>query len=134
MAANTKTIYEVLPVNAAVTFVNADGTSKKSILTGQASANAAGTRVDSVMISSDDTANRDLAFYITIGGTDYYIGNVSVPLGSGYTTVIRVEGMNVLSPYLRYLALAPSAILKANMVVAVTAAKTVTVLAMGGDY
>jgi hypothetical protein len=130
MAANTSPIFELVVTDACKTIVNADSTNKVTIQT----AGADGARIDSLMISSDDTSAVNLAFYITISAVDYYIGNVLVPIGSGYTTVARVEGLTTLAPILGYLALAPNAILKANAVVAVTAAKVVTIVAMGGDY
>jgi hypothetical protein len=130
MAANTSPIFELVPTDACVTIVPADASTLKTVQT----AGSNGSRVDSIMISSNDTSAVNLAFYITLGGVDYYIGNVNVPIGAGYTTVTRVDGMTTLAPLLGYLALAPSAILKANAVATVTAAKTVTIVAMGGDY
>ena len=132
MAANTSPIFERLPSNGSPqTFTSADTTSKKTVWTADATN---GSRLDSIMVSTDDTSAVNLAFYITISSTDYYIGNVNVPIGSGYTTVARVEAMLTLSPYLGYLALAPSALLKCNCVATMTAAKTTTIVPMGGDY
>jgi len=130
MPANTTPIFELTPFNAGVTILPADTTTKKTIYT----AGANGGRVDSIMVSSDDTAAVNLAFHIYDGATDYYIGNVVVAIGSGYTTVARVEAMTTLAPLLGYLTLKNGYILKANAVVTVTSAKTVTIVAMGGDY
>jgi len=131
MAANTNPIFELTPVaGTPQTFVNADGTTLKTILT----AGSEGTRIDAIMISSNSTAAENLAFYITISGTDYYIGNVNIPIGAGYTTVIRVDGMTWLKPaYQNFFVLPASALLKCNAVVAITAGKTVTVVALGGN-
>lgn len=134
MAANTSPIFEAAVVVEGVSFTSADTTAKKSIVTGNAAGNNAGTRIDSIMCSTDDTTAVNLAFYISDGVTDWYIGNVNLPIGSGYTTVARVEGMSTLSPTLGYLVLPPSHVLKANCVATMTAAKTTTVVAMGGDY
>lgn len=132
MAANTQPIFEKLPSNfTPVTFTNSDASNKKTIVTADSTN---GSRVDSVMISTDDTTAVNLAFYITISGTDYYIGNVNVPIGSGFTTVVRVEAMTTLAPYLQYLALAPSALLKCNCVATMTSGKTCYVVPMGGDF
>lgn len=131
MAANTSPIFElVVTCGAPQTFASGDTTSKKSLLT----AGSNGTRIDSIMCSTDDTTAVNLAFYISISGTDYYIGNVNLPIGSGYTTVARVDAISTLSPTLGYLTLPASAILKANCVATMTAAKTTTVVAMGGDF
>lgn len=130
MAANTSPIFELAVVNGVITFASGDTTAKKTVAT----AGVNGARIDSIMCSTDDTATVNLAFYITISATDYYIGNVNLPIGSGYTTVGRVDAMATLAPTLGYLALAPSAILKANCVATMTAAKTTTVATVGGDY
>lgn len=131
MAANVNPLFELTPVNSGVIFENADGTGLKSIYT----AGANGGRIDGISICSNDTAAVNLAFYINDGASDLYIGNVNVPIGSGYTTVVKVDGLVNLRPYYQnFIALKAGYILKCNAVVAVTAAKTVTVVALGGDY
>jgi hypothetical protein len=131
MAANTSPIFELtVTVGSPQTFASGDTTTKKTVVT----AGASGTRLDSIMVSTDDTSAVNLAFYITSGGTDYYIGNVNVPIGSGYTTVARVDAITTLAPALGYLALPASALLKCNCVATMTAAKTTTVVPMGGDF
>jgi len=131
MAANTSPIFEdTVTVGTPQTFASGDTTSKKTIATGATD----GTRIDSIMCSTDDTSAVNLAFYIEVSGTDYYIGNVNLPIGSGYTTVARVEALTYLSPSLGYLVLPNGSDLKCNCVATMTAAKTTTVVAMGGDY
>jgi hypothetical protein len=131
MAANTNPIFELIPISEGHQLVNGDGTTLQTILT----AGAEGSRIDGIFISSDDTVDRNLAFYINNGATDFYIGNVAVPAGSGYTTVVRVDALATLKPaYLNFLVLHHAYLLKCGAVVAITAAKTVTVLAMGGDF
>lgn len=131
MAANTSPIFELTPINAGITIVNADSTNLKTILT----AGADGTRIDGILVSSNDTAAVNLAFYINDGVSDLYIGNVVVAIGSGYTTVVRVDALATLRPAsINALILGAGYVLKANAVVAVTAAKTVTIVAVGGDY
>lgn len=130
MPANTSPIFELTPTDKGVQFTSADTTSKKSIQTGGTN----GTRIDSIMCSTNDTTAVNLAFYINDGSTDFYIGNVNLPIGSGYTTVARVDAMATLAPLLGYLVLPSGYILKANCVATMTAAKTTDVVAMGGDY
>ena len=130
MAAGTSPIFEAAVKNAGVQFTSADTTAKKTIYTGAAN----GSRIDSIPCSTNDTVTVNLAFYITSGGTDYYIGNVNLPIGAGYTSVLRVDAVSTLSPLLGYLVLASGDILKTNCVAAMTAAKTTDVLAFGGDY
>jgi hypothetical protein len=130
MAQNTSPIFELTVTIKGVQFTSADTTTKKNIQTGGAN----GTRIDVIFCSTDDTTAVNLAFYISDGTTDFYIGNVNVPAGSGYTTVARVEAMAALSPVLGYLVLPSSYVLKANCVATMTAGKTTDVVAMGGDY
>lgn len=135
MAANTSPIFEyVLSLGTPQTFTSADTTTKKTVATGSSSGNNAGTRIDSIMVSTDDTVAVNLAFYVNVSSTDYYIGNVNIPIGSGYTTVARVDAISTLAPILGYLVLPPGVALKCNCVATMTAAKTTTVVPMGGDY
>jgi len=130
MAQNTSPIFELVPTEKGVSFASGDASTKKTIQTGGTN----GTRIDSIMCSTDDTAAVNLAFYINDGATDFYIGNVNLPIGSGYTTIARVEAMRTLAPTLGYLVLPASHLLKANCVATMTAAKITTIVAMGGDY
>jgi len=133
MAANTAPIFELVPIDKGVQFTSADTTTKKSIVTGGTN----GTRIDSIPCSTNDTTAVNLAFYINdVNGAnvDIYIGVVALAIGTGYTTVPRVDAITTLSPVLGYLTLPVGAILKAACVATMTAAKTTDVLAMGGDY
>lgn len=130
MAANTSPIFELTPTIKGVEFTSTDTTSKKNIQTGGSN----GSRVDSIMCSTNDTVAVNLAFYIYDGVTDFYIGNVNIPIGAGYTTVARVDGIYTLSPTLNYLTLPSGYILKANCVATMSSSKTTDVVAMGGDY
>ena len=131
MAAGTSPIFETTVKSPGVQFTSADTTTKKTLMT----AGAAGARIDRIGVCSNDTAAVNLAFSYSVGGTDYYIGNVLVPIGSGYTTVAIVDAIATLSPYLGYLTLEASALLKVNCVATMTAAKTVDIAVVcGGDY
>lgn len=132
MAANTTgPIWELVPaVFAPAQFTSADTTAKKTIATFATN----GSRVDSIMCSTNDTTTVNLAFYIATGGTDYYIGVVNLPIGSGYTTVDRVDAMIKLAPVLGYLAGPTGATIKVNCVATMTAGKTTDIVPMGGDY
>jgi hypothetical protein len=131
MAANTTPIFELTPQNVGTTFVNADSTNLKTLWT----AGLEGSRIDAISICSNDTGAVNLAFYIDDGVASYYIGNVNIPIGSGYTTVVKVDALQTLKPaYLSFLILKAGYTLKCNSVAAVTAAKTVTVVVIGGDF
>jgi len=130
MAAGTSPIFEAAVRDLGIQFTSADTTTKKSL----GSIGSNGTRIDSIMVSTNDTTAVNLAFYINDGSTDFYIGVVNVPIGSGYTTVARVEAIATLAPILGYLVLPTGYTLKAACVATMTAAKTTDVVAMGGDY
>lgn len=125
--------------NGVQTIVNADGTTAKTIFT----AAAEGSRVLGLSLTSDDTAIRDLALYIRKSGTDYLIGTVRIPIAAGTDGAVpSVNGLNSTDlPFLPidnngipYIELATGETLKAGVLVAVTAAKTVTIVAFGKDY
>lgn len=131
MPANVQPLFELVPHAEGFQFVNATSTTKETICTPGTN----GTRIDSISICSNDTSAQDIAFYINDGTTDRYIGNVHVAIGSGYTTVVKVEGLTTLMPAgVPYLKLKSGNVLKANMVAAVTTAKAIDVVVIGGDY
>jgi uncharacterized membrane protein len=130
MAQNTQAIFELVPTVKGVSFALADTTTKKTIQTGGTN----GTRIDEILVSTSDTADVNLAFYINDGATDFYIGNLLIYAGSGYTTEPRTEAMATLCPTLGYLVLPYNNILKANCVASMTTGKITTVVAIGGDY
>jgi hypothetical protein len=77
----------------------------------------------------------NLAFYINDGATDHYIGVVNIPVGSGYTTVARVDALNTLAPAnFKALVLKAGNVLKANCVATMSATVTTDLVAVGGDY
>jgi hypothetical protein len=131
MAANVNPIFELTPVNEGVTIDDGDTTTKKTVFT----AGTDGGRVDSISICSDDTSAVNLAFYIYDGVNDLYIGNVNVPIGSGYTTVAKVDGMSTLRPASQpFIQLKGGYLLKCNAVITVTAGKIVTIVGIGGNF
>lgn len=130
MAAGTAPIFVDSVGNDMVQIVPADTTAKKTLVT----AGADGSRVDEIYVCSTDTAAVVLNFYITRSGTDYYIGDVTVPIGAGYTTVTRKDCMAVLAPILGALFLENGDVLKVAANATITAAKQVDICAQGGDY
>src|SRR5256885_103126 len=98
MAANTAPIFELAVISPSVQIAPADTTTKKTIKAGGAN----GTRIDEIYVSSTDTAAVVLNFYLYDGVTDFYLGDVTVPIGAGYTTVARKDCMAVLAPILGY--------------------------------
>ena len=135
MAANTSPIFIEAPKNAAVTFVNADGTTAKTLLT----AGADGSKISRIGVVSDDTSSVLLKLYIRISGTDYWIGSYSVVTLSGTNGTASAKNIldTTLMPWLDAAGefpLGASLDLKIAPNAAVTSGKTVTITAYYGDY
>jgi len=137
MSANPKLISTVR--NLPIRLQNADGTTFKSL---GIAPPADGSRVKALHITSDDTSARVLQLCVTISAVDYVIGEINVPAGSGTDgTTVAVSGLNSTSmPALqtdgiqRWLDLANGSELKIKSKTAVTAAKTIYVIAEVGDF
>lgn len=142
MAANTDPIFVGSPLNNtantqfANTIVNADGTTPKDIVNGAAD----GTLIQDLIIVSDDSAAMEVIIYLYDGGTARQIGRVAVPAGSGNdTTKASVSLLNVTNiPSLNKrddgaILLATGQKLQVGVASAVTAAKTLTITALGGN-
>lgn len=140
MVASTSPIFVEAPKVGAVTFVNADGTTLKTLLT----AGVDGSKVFSIAAVSDDTAAVNMKIFIRQGSIDYWVGTVRIPTLSG--TDGATDAVDLLNktelPWLDSdgeFALPPNnsgadGIVKVAPLVAVTAAKTVTLVALYGDY
>lgn len=135
MPANTSPIFPLVVQTSAIAIVNADGTGEKALVT----AGANGTRVDTVSITSTDTATVTLTVMLHDGTTSYAAGEIAVPAGSG--TNGSTPAAKVLSAeYLPWLDASGSLFLKTGWSLrvaakaAVTSAKTVTLVAFSGDY
>jgi len=126
---NTKPIFAGTPKTPGVTLTSADGTSKKPLIT----AGTNGTRVDSLHVATDDTAAADLAVYLTRDGVDQYLGTVPIPAGAGVASVAYVEMLDYLNAG-NPMTLEAGLALTISAVAAITAGKTLTVIAWGGDF
>lgn len=51
------------------------------------------TRITGINISSDDTSIQNAALYISDGVTDFPVGTLPIPIGSGVTVSIASTGM-----------------------------------------
>lgn len=130
MAAGTSPIFEAAPRVLGIQLAIGDTTVAKTV--GTIGAN--GTRIDSIMCSTNDTTAVNLAFYINDGSVDHYIGVVLLAIGAGYTTVLRVDAITPLAPILSYLVIPNGYALKVGCVATMTTGKITDVVAMGGDY
>jgi hypothetical protein len=130
MAANTSPIFSLAPFGTGAQFTSTDTTTKKTLYTGGTN----GSRIDQINVCTNDTAAVNLQFYLNDGTTDFYLGYVNIPAGSGYPSVAKVDALPTLCPNLGYLVLKSGAILKAACNATMTAAKTTDVCVIGGDF
>lgn len=121
---------------ASQTFVNADGVAVKTLYT----AGALGGKVQFANASSDDTVARVARLYIQRAGAgaDLLLGSKSIAIGSGTGAIASANLLDAaMIPGILEdgtIILGPSDVLRGSVEVAVTAAKTITVVVQGGDY
>lgn len=136
MSANPTLISSVR--DFAVRFQNADSTNNKTFTTPAAS----GTRVKNLIATGDDTAIRVFQIIKTIGGVDYPLGEVSIPVGAGTDGVTAavdvfagtlIKGLQT-DGISKWLEVATGTTLALKAKVAVTAGKSIYFTGEGGDF
>lgn len=140
MAGTATPIYPQTIKNWGVTFVNADGTTIKTLVTGGTN----GSVVEWINVSSTDSAARDMKWYLNDGTTNFLISTQSTLANAGNTNAISsIATLNNTTLFgsvpfnnsgNKYIYVANGWSLRAGMAVAVTAAQTIAVTAHGGDY
>lgn len=139
MAVSYNPIFPQSIKNAVLTFVNADGTATKDLIT----AGTNGSKVELLTVASTDTADRDMNLYVTISAVAYLLTTVKIPLTSGFTNALpaidvlrhtQIPGLVYDSNGNRVLFLASGSKLSIAMPVAVTAAKTITLFTAYEDF
>lgn len=140
MAKNTTLFFPKQANNKVTQFVNADGTNAKTIFT----AGTHGSRVYALIATSTDTSARIMRFSIYDGVTRNIIGAVTLAIGAGtngtaasvallqnslFQNIVGVDANGV-----PYIDMESGWTLEANATVAVTAATTVAITALGYDY
>ncbi len=135
------------PRFAFATFVNADGTTAKTLFT----AGSSGSKLVSITAHSSDTAARDVRINITRSGTNYPVTTVNIPIGAGNTSSVppvallqtTQSGGTPTSPTgilpidqdgQVYILLQNGDSITCSMLVAVTAATQITLTAIGCDF
>jgi hypothetical protein len=118
----------------------ADTTTLKTLYT----AGANGSKIDNILVTSTDTASRDLQLVVTISAVDYIIGTFSVPANSGNTNSLvtlnalahpqLVNALSVDNNGNRCLFLATGAVLKVKSLANVTSARVISLVAQGGNF
>lgn len=140
MAVQHAPIFPQTVSQGAVQILPADTTSLKTIYTGSTD----GSRVDNLLITSTDTSAKDVQLVVTISGTDYVLGTISVPANTGFTNAVvslnmfqhanMVNALNVDNNGNRYLFLASGSVLKIKALTTVTAAKAINIVAQVGNF
>lgn len=135
MAANVDPIFQAQPKTTTLELDNADGTTAAVLYT----AGVNGAIIDSIAVTTDDTSDVTLVLKINDGSNDFTIGEVVILDGAGTNGTDPAQ--NLLSstalPFLQSgggLALGPNFVLKIGAKTAITAAKVVHLVALGGDY
>ena len=109
---------------------NADSTNEITVFTPGAN----GSRVESIVVTSDDSSARNIQFGVAVSGTTYFLFRSALPIGS--TTRYSGDALADCSAAGRMdggLILESGQVLKAWMEVAVTAGKKVTIGVFGGN-
>lgn len=123
----------------ATKIVNGDGTGKKTL---GIAPPTAGTRLKSLIITSDDTVARVLQLVKTIAAVDYILGEIDIPAGAGTdgaTAAVdvfagaRIKGLQT-DGITKWIDVATGNSLSVQSKVAVTAAKTIYCSGEGGDF
>lgn len=135
MAAGTAPIFLDSAKTAGVTFVNADGTTAKTLIT----AGADGGRVIALVATSDDTSAIDVQVFVQRAGagTAYLLGTKQSAIGAGNTdgaAPTDLLAQLVTDPTDGSLILGPGDVVKVGPKAAVTAAKTCYITGQYGDY
>ena len=121
--------------NSMATLENTDGTTIKDLVT----AGASGTRVDSIAVVSDDTADKDILLYVNDGSTDFLLGRATIKAGAGTDgTNKTVSLLNSTDfPFLKEdlsIYLKATYKLRVAAQTAVASGKKITISAWNGDY
>lgn len=135
MATNKQAPFQDVISTSGIIFDSTDTTTKKILVT----AGTDGTLIDNISATSDDTVDIIAVLTLNDATTDFQIGEVTIPAGSG--TDGTLPSVNLLDstklPFLQArggLPLETLWTLKINAKVTMTAAKTLAIVAYGGDY
>lgn len=139
MAGTATPIFPQVIKNYTQTIAPADTTTVKALAVGGTN----GTKVESILVTSTDTAARDLALFATISAVNYLLATIAIPLNAGNTNAVPTVDVlrHTQWPGLaydpngdKYLYLASGTTLSVATLTTVTAAKQITIFAQGGDF
>lgn len=141
MAVTSTPVFVQTPKNYKLQIVNADGTSLKTIATGGTN----GTKISAIVVTSNDTAARNVTWGITTSAVFFPLGTVQIPITAGQVDLTntavnlldigKTPGLPVDSDGNPYIFLSGTGdTLQAEVTTSVTAAKAVTFVAIGADF
>lgn len=139
MAVTATPVFVQTPKVTRTTFLPADTTTAKTIAT----AGANGSKVVGIQVCSDDTVARVIQFGITRAATFILLGSINLPTlagTDGATAAVdgldagKMTGLPVDNDGQRYVFLESGDTFQARMAVTITAAKTVSVTVIQGDF
>lgn len=139
MPVTSTPVFPQTPKRESVQFANADGQTLKTIYT----AGANGSKVHGLIATSTDTSARDMQLSITNGGTTYILGTVTVPIGAGNSGSVpsvnmlnsaQLPGLPLDSDGNPEILLVSGDTLQAEALSTVTAAKVISLTAIGADF
>lgn len=138
MAVTSTPVFEqainVLPVQ----ILAADNQTYKTAFT----AGANGSKIESMIVTSNDTSARDITINITRSATNYQLAQISIPITAGYLNTApcvnilqhaQFPGLAYDANGNKYLLLKSGDTLTVNAPVSLTAAKAFTIFTSGGD-
>lgn len=117
----------------------ADTTTLKTLVT----AGVNGSRVNSIVVAMTDTTTRDVQIWLTRSAVNYLLGTVNIPLSAGNTNAApsvnilgnaQIPGLAFDSNGNPYLDLFAADVLAFACTGTVTAAKSINIVAYGGDF
>jgi hypothetical protein len=127
------------PQNGKVQILNATNLANVTVYT----AGGSGSKVVALLVSSTDTASRDVQIKVSNGGTDFLLGTKTVPANSG--NVAGTPTVNLLDPTVTpglpidsdgnpFLYLISGDTLTAAVLTQVTTAKVINLIAVLADF
>jgi hypothetical protein len=120
---------EVIPFIALAKVVAADTTTLKQVFGGTPN----GTRLDAILVASDDTVDRVLDVWLVKSAVNYLLGSATIPAGTGTAGTKSLDLLaEVLPTPIVGIWLDSSVLLDVACETTVTAAKTIHITALGG--
>jgi hypothetical protein len=130
-------------INGTGAFTFAAASNTTTNLVSLAAGGANGTKIEAITVSTTDTAANTLYLIINNGTYNFILGVFSIPIGAGTTTTAPAVGLlnSSLFPGLsydsagnKYLYVPSGSTLYVGTLGAVTSAKQVSVVAVGGNF